>query len=199
MDRYENFQELKNQEIECLDYRIRVREGQSGTVILAPHGGHIERGTSQIAEGIAGREHTFYAFEGLKPDLKRNRVLHITSNHFDEPIALRIVARAERVITIHGAWGKVPAIYFGGLDLELRALLIESCRARGFTAGDDPSPTRQGKSPSNICNRGRIGKGVQAEVTFGLRSRLYDRSLCGSKWVRNRLFDRVVECFRDVL
>ncbi len=199
MDRYRNFAHLKNHEIESQDYRIRVRERESGTVILAPHGGRIERGTSQIAQAVAGDEHSFYAFEGLKPDLKSNRSLHITSNHFDEPIALAIVTRAERVIAIHGAKGTQPAIYLGGLEMDLRAQLLKSCRSKGFTARDDPSPTRQGAGPNNICNRGKSGRGVQVELTFGLRKLLFDRSPCGTKWKQNRGFDSFVECFREVL
>ncbi len=94
------FRAPKNHEIQSRDYRIRVRERESGTVIIAPHGGRIERGTSQIAEAVAGNQHTFYAFEGLKSCLKSNRVLHITSDHFDEPTALALITRAERVIAI---------------------------------------------------------------------------------------------------
>ncbi|MGH8551010.1 MAG: poly-gamma-glutamate hydrolase family protein, partial [Methylococcales bacterium] len=137
MDHYRNFAHLKNHETEFRDYRIRVRERASGTVILAPHGGWIERGTSQIADAMAGDEHTFYAFEGLKPGLKSNRILHITSDHFDEPSAVAIVTRAKRVITIHGARGSESAIYLGGLDRELRIALLDSLRSNGFQTCDD--------------------------------------------------------------
>ena len=199
MDFYENFAHLKEHEVESTDYRIRAREGSSGTVILAPHGGRIERGTSQVAEAIAGDEHGFYAFEGLKPDVKSNRVLHITSNHFDEPTALSIVSRAQRVITIHGAKGMESAIYFGGLDLELRARSREAFRYSGILAKDDPSPTRQGKGRLNICNRGRSGRGLQVELTFGLRKRLFYPSACNQKWEPSALFYEIIECFRLVL
>lgn len=199
MDLYRNFAQLKKHEIEAWDFQIRVREGSSGTVILAPHGGRIERGTSQIADAIAGKEHTFYAFEGLKPDIKSNRSLHITSNHFDEPTALAIVRRADRVITIHGAKGMESAIYFGGLDLELRARLRESFRAAGIWAMDDPSPTRQGKGPSNICNRGRSGRGLQVELTFGLRKGLFDPCPSKIQWKQNARFDQLIECFQAIL
>jgi phage replication-related protein YjqB (UPF0714/DUF867 family) len=199
MDHYRNFAQLKNHETEFRDYRIRVRERESGAAVVAPHGGRIERGTSQVAEAVAGHTHSFYAFEGLKTDLKSNWILHITSDHFDEPIGLAIVSKAERVVTFHGAKGSEPAIYLGGLDLELRAELLESCRSKGFRAVDDPSPTRQGKGPTNICNRGRTGRGVQVELTFGLRRRMFNPSPCGTNWEQNRLFDRVVECFRAVL
>ncbi len=199
MDHYRNFTHLKNHETEFRDYRIRVRERGSGAAILAPHGGWIERGTSQVADAVAGHRHSFYAFEGLKSNLKSNWTLHITSDHFDEPIGLAVVSRADRVIAFHGAKGSESAIYLGGLDLELRAELLESCRSKGFRAFDDPSPSRQGKGATNICNRGKTGQGVQVELTFGLRKRMFDPSPCGTKWEQNRLFDRIVECFQAVL
>lgn len=199
MDHYRNFAELKHHETEFRDYRIRVRERESGTIILAPHGGRIERGTSQIAEALAGNEHTFYAFEGMKPCINANRILHITSNHFDEPTALAAVKRAERVIAIHGARGSECAVYLGGLDLELRREVLDSLKSAGFHACDDPSPTRQGKGPTNICNRGKTGHGLQVELTFGLRKRMFDPSPCGTEWRTNPLFHRIVECFRQVL
>ena len=65
MDRYSGFDELKRHEKEGVDYRIRARLGYSGIAILSIHGGDIEPGTSQIADAIAGQEHTFYALEGI--------------------------------------------------------------------------------------------------------------------------------------
>ena len=44
----------------------------------------------------------------------------------------------------------------------------------GFLAVDDPSPTRQGRSPSNICNRCVSGRGVQLELSYGLRTTLFE-------------------------
>ncbi|MCA1601484.1 MAG: poly-gamma-glutamate hydrolase family protein [Acidobacteria bacterium] len=89
MDLYPSFTHLSRREREGRDYRIRWRTGDSGVAIVAPHGGGIERGTSEVADGIAGREHGFYAFEGLKS--VGNHVLHLSSNRFDEPQALRLV------------------------------------------------------------------------------------------------------------
>ena len=78
---YQNFHALKQSEYPDRDYRIEYRQGASGFAVIAPHGGRIEHGTSQIADAIAGDEHSFYAFEGLK-DLSHD--LHISSNRFDE-------------------------------------------------------------------------------------------------------------------
>ena len=97
MDKYSNFADLKRNQIEGQDYRIHLRLGNSGAAILVPHGGKIERGTMGVANAIASLDHSYYCFEGIKPVLKQNRDLHLTSNHFDEPLALFAVANADRV------------------------------------------------------------------------------------------------------
>ena len=171
MDLYTSFAHLSRREREGRDYRIRWRMGGSGVAIVAPHGGGIERGTSEVADGIAGREHGFYAFEGLKS--VGNHVLHLSSNRFDEPQALRLVRGVRALITIHGAKGREPAAYLGGLDFVLRERIAEALISAGFLAVDDPSPTRQGRSPSNICNRCVSGRGVQLELSYGLRTTLF--------------------------
>jgi phage replication-related protein YjqB (UPF0714/DUF867 family) len=51
--------------------------------IIAPHGGKIEPGTSEIAAAIAGDDYSLYRFQGLR-DRPREE-LHITSAKFDEP------------------------------------------------------------------------------------------------------------------
>src|SRR5919108_803365 len=111
MDRYKNFEDL-SKNVKAEHFYVYQQEGSSGLSVLAPHGGGIEPGTSEIAKGIAGTEHTLYCFEGKKP--KGNRVLHITSTNFDEPTALEIVKRSEKVLAIHGCSDKKEVIYLGG-------------------------------------------------------------------------------------
>jgi phage replication-related protein YjqB (UPF0714/DUF867 family) len=83
MDKYESYEELRQNEQEH-HFQIHHQEGSSGVAVMAPHGGGIEPGTTEIARGVAGTDHTFYAFEGLKPG--GNQDLHITSTNFDEPV-----------------------------------------------------------------------------------------------------------------
>ena len=54
----------------------------SRVLIIAPHGGRIEVGTSELAALIAADEHNLFSFEGLKPR-GHNRELHITSRCFE--------------------------------------------------------------------------------------------------------------------
>lgn len=194
--RYANYAELSRHERIERDYRVRVRRGNSAYAIIAPHGGRIERGTTPLAEAIAGAEHTFYCFDGLKA--KQNHTLHLSSNSFDEPRAVHVVQSVETVITIHGASGKDPVAYFGGLDLCLRERMRIALHACGVTAEDDPSPTRQGKRVTNICNRGTSGRGVQIELTVGMRKSLFEQAHRGV-WVPNERFHCFVAVLRAVL
>lgn len=175
---------------------MHVRLANSPFAVVAPHGGRIERGTLPIAEAIAGNEHTYYCFEGIKP--RRNYSLHITSDQFDEPRALAAVERVRTVVTIHGAGGSERVVYLGGLDSALRALLISALDASGFAAAEDPSPTRQGTGKTNICNRGRSGRGVQIELPVGLRKQIFSEIAFGL-WHPNAGFERFVAGVREVL
>ena len=196
MDRYGSYAELSASEVEGRDYRVHVRLADSPFAVVAPHGGRIERGTLPIAEAIAGNEHTYYCFEGIKP--RRNYSLHITSNRFDEPRALAAVQRARTVVTIHGAGGSERVVYLGGLDSALRARLISALDASGFAAVEDPSPTRQGTGKTNICNRGRSGRGVQIELPIGFRKEMFNEA-APSVWHPNAVFKRFVAGVREVL
>lgn len=197
MDRYRCFDELRRFETEGRDYRIRLHYGESNLAIIAPHGGKIERGTSQITEAIAGDKHAFYLFEGLKES--NNHHLHITSDRFDEPAALMVAEQAHTVITIHGAKGGEQKVYTGGLNSELEQLILEAMNDAGFRAMHDPSPTRQGRGVTNICNRGGSGKGVQVELTQGLRKHLFTPVDDGTRWFPNELFGVFVMAMRSVL
>jgi len=196
---YPDFAELARHETEGVDYRVHLRHGTSGCAVLAPHGGRIERGTGPIANAIAGQEHGYYCFEGIKPRLKSNRVLHLASDDFDEPRAVALVSRCWRVATIHGAAGNEAAVYAGGLDLELRAAVLQALRRAGFHAADDPSPTRQGRGPTNICNRGRSGRGLQLELTYGLRRALFGEPGEGDRRQPNQRCRELVTVIRGVL
>jgi len=196
MDRYSCFDELSKYETEGQDYRIRLRHAMKAFAIMAPHGGKIERGTSQLAEAIAGKEHTFYSFEGIKDS--HNHHLHITSDRFDEPKALVLAGQVQTVITIHGAGGQDLEIYTGGLNLDLEQQVLGALNNAGFTARQDPSPTRQGLGMTNLCNRGYGERGVQLELTQGLRKHLFNPVANSTNWVPNDLFQVFVKTLRTV-
>ncbi|MEX1348372.1 MAG: poly-gamma-glutamate hydrolase family protein, partial [Desulfobacterales bacterium] len=63
-DTYSCFAELDNHEERNKDYKISAIEVGSGITIIAPHGGKIEPGTSDIARRIASQRFNYYCFEG---------------------------------------------------------------------------------------------------------------------------------------
>lgn len=169
-DRYPNFAALAAAQPQGA-FSIHVRDTGSPLVVVAPHGGAIEPGTSEIARAIAGDDLSLYLFEGTRPE--RNGELHLTSTRFDEPRCLALVAAAERVLTIHGENRDEEAVYLGGRDEAALAALRASLAANGFAALEHPDPALLGRHPKNLCNRGRSGAGVQLEVSRGLRRGLF--------------------------
>ena len=165
MDKYASFAELSRDAPDD-SWRIVERQTQSGVLVIAPHGGEIEVGTSELAASIAGDEHNLYCFEGLR--VHGFRELHVTSHRFDEPRALALAGKAAILVGIHGCKGH-GAIYVGGLDDELVTLLTVGLCAAGFRAHSHDH-TFPALHPQNICNRSLRGVGAQLELTIDLRS-----------------------------
>lgn len=138
---------------------------------MAPHGGGIEPGTIDIADALAGSDYSFYGFKGLKK--AGNAILHINSNNFDEPIGVAAAQAADVVVSIHGAKDTVEVVYVGGRNETLKSLATQSLAAAGFNAADS-RPGLQGRKPDNICNRCRSKKGLQIELSRGLRETLFE-------------------------
>jgi len=195
IDTYESFDVLSKCEKEGTDFLIRMRPGRTGITVMAPHGGEIEPGTSEIARAIAGSDHGFYAFEGHKP--RSNMMLHLTSTHFDEPVGIRIAGESRLVLTIHGCHDDREIIYFGGrcgAMLERAMDLLAKC---GFVVAVHQK--LKGQQPSNLCNRNLNGKGIQMEISSGLRRTLFrDLTLQGRQHTTER-FPCFVEAIREVL
>ena len=197
MARYGNFQELKRHETEGTDYEICIKRGSSGIAVIAPHGGGIEPGTVDIADGVAGKEHTFYCFKGMK--LSGNADLHITSDKFDEPEGSRIAEEAELVLAIHGCMGNKDIIFVGGKDPDFKRILLTSITQAGFKAKESGRLELKGMKSANICNRGRSGTGGQVEISESLRGKMFDSLSSGTEKEKNKVFDNVVAALRKAL
>jgi phage replication-related protein YjqB (UPF0714/DUF867 family) len=197
-DKYATYQELERQEREGIDYRIDIREGNSGIVIVAPHGGGIEPGTTEIAREIAGLEHTFYGFDGIKAT--ENSHLHITSKTFDEPRLANLVSNEEIVLTVHGCEGEEEVVYVGGLHEALKEKIQKVLSHAGFRVKVSPNPKMGGKSPRNICNRGRALAGVQLEISRGLRKQMFlDLKTYMGRKTKTDIFGQFVSVLRTPL
>lgn len=196
-DTYLNFAQLAAAE-DAAGYRIVAVERHSDLVVLAPHGGSIEPGTSEIARAVAGAELSLYLFEGRKA--VGNGHLHITSTRFDEPQGMQLVKASQAALAVHGESSEDdPVAYLGGRDAALGQALKTHLEAAGFTVGAHDSPLLQGVDPDNICNRGQTGAGVQLELSQALRLQFFPSlNPKGRAAPRKRFYD-FVRAVRDGL
>ncbi|PYE30161.1 phage replication-related protein YjqB (UPF0714/DUF867 family) [Rhizobium sp. PP-WC-1G-195] len=188
MDKYRNFAQLREEE-EPGAFALELYDRGTAVVIIAPHGGKIEPGTSEMARAVAGTTYSVYVFEGLKAN--DNRHLHITSTNFDEPHGDMLVKSSQFAIAFHGCVGADEVIYVGGLHEGLINLLRENLLERGFMVARHAKADLQGTSAANICNRGGSGRGVQFEITRSLRDRLLDKKLGSERPSLGDLVDAV--------
>jgi len=197
LDQYTDFENLDRSELRNTDYRIHYRIGCSGIAILGIHGGQIEPGTTRIADAIAGQEHSFYSFEGIKN--RGNQSLHITSTRFDEPIAMEIVCNSEIIIAIHGCTGKEPMVFLGGLDAELKHQILQELQKSGFQTTECSESRFSGIDNANICNLCGRGMGVQLEISRGLRTLMFrDLTPEGRKYP-TEVFTRFTQAIRKAI
>jgi phage replication-related protein YjqB (UPF0714/DUF867 family) len=165
---YQNFADLAKHQARGKDYQIvALARDHSRVALIAPHGGRIETRTSQIARAIAREEFNLYLFEGIRPS-SNYRCLHLTSDRFDEPECLTLIARCQTVVAIHGCEGDEKKALLGGLNTSLRDAIAAALRKAGVPAETDGHPF-PGTEPLNVCNRGASGTGVQIELTAAIR------------------------------
>jgi phage replication-related protein YjqB (UPF0714/DUF867 family) len=106
--------------------------------------------------------------EGIRK-AKNYKALHLTSEFFDEPRCLELIAGCDSVVTVHGCEGDEIAVLLGGLDAELAALVADALAAEEVVAKLSGHQFL-GTKPTNICNRGRSAAGAQMELTAALRN-----------------------------
>lgn len=171
-DKYRTFADLAEREIEGVDYAVCAIDRHSRVAIVAPHAGHIEPGTSELAAAIAGQDFSLYCFEGLKAG-RPHRDLHITSSRFDEPQGRTLAQAAELVVGVHGRADKEDsnAVWLGGRDEALRDAIGHALQEAGFSV-QTTGHRLPGKEPTNICNVGLKKAGVQLELPRTLRDQL---------------------------
>jgi phage replication-related protein YjqB (UPF0714/DUF867 family) len=162
-DRYATFAELAAHEREGIDFRRRACKRDERVAVVAPHGGYIEPGTSEITLALAGGTWSFYCFEGLRRG-RPHEDLHIASERFDEPIGRAVAEASQIAIGVHGRAdrGDRETVWVGGLAFALRDRTAAALEEAGFRATTEGE--LRGESPSNICNKCRAGAGLQLEL-----------------------------------
>ncbi len=194
--RYRSFDELAGRQREHHDWRHIVVPRSSAVALLAPHGGGIEPGTSEIATAIAGSEFSLYCFEGLRR--WRNGALHIASTRFDDPACLDLLEYVQAAVTVHGCAERREIVYLGGLHEELRGAAEQSLSAAGFRVAQDTT-VHGGTDRANICNRCAGGRGLQLELSRGLRVGMFAGLRASERQVRTASFAAFVGAIRAVL
>jgi phage replication-related protein YjqB (UPF0714/DUF867 family) len=181
---YRGFADLAAAQVRGRDFDIYLqRRPASPIAVIAPHGGRIEDGTSEIARAIAADDFNLYLLEGMRPSLNY-RALHLTSHLFDEPQCLSLIAGCPLVVAIHGCDGHEQQVLLGGRNLVLKERIAAALAAERLVARGDGHRFRA-VHPDNVCNRGALRQGVQLEITHPLR--------------RSREAVRLAGAVRDVL
>lgn len=173
MGEHSSFGELAKSSRLRKDFSIELRWGSSGFAVMAPHGGGIEPGTDVIADAVAGGDHAYYAFKGMRPS--QNLQLHLSSIYFDEPQAMSLIQGCHTVVTVHGCRSTGVKVCLGGLDALLKKRVTAKLIKSGFKAEITAKRALRGEHRNNLCNRGTRGKGLQLEISAPLRRILTKR------------------------
>lgn len=170
-DKYQSLAALKAALQERIDYRVRILDRNSSVTVISPHGGFIEAGTSAIAREVAGRVYNLYDFQGLRQTQPQE--LHVTSTRFRDSPLTALLAKSQFAVSIHcmGDSG-ADVIWLGGLNLQLKQIVLDQLRQAGFEVNPD-SPMYRGESPNNIVNLTAC-KGVQLELSEELLSSMFN-------------------------
>lgn len=167
-ERYAGFSDLARAQVDGVDYRVVVCPNPSSSVaVIAPHGGSIEKGTSEIARAIAGESFNLYLLEGIR-DVENYARLHLTSHKFDEPRCLNLISSCDHVVSIHGCKGEESQVFLGGCDASLKASIALATSELGIDVRTE-GHSFPALDPMNICNRGRSNSGVQIELSSAFR------------------------------
>jgi phage replication-related protein YjqB (UPF0714/DUF867 family) len=163
------------------DLRIAFGDGNIARCLLvAPHGGGIEPGTSEILRAIAELGGwAWYEFAGFLRKGNKGG-LRITSTHFDEPTLLTLLPQTNFVVTFHGAHEIGDQVTYVGGNWEAgRATIAEMINAATATHGIhalDAANTPghlHGAELTNVTNRGKLAQGIQLEFSRAARNLLF--------------------------
>jgi phage replication-related protein YjqB (UPF0714/DUF867 family) len=193
--------------VEGVDYARRFRRqeafddspdgkgGISRTTIIAPHGGGIEFGTSELCLAVAGYHpatlevtppggvtYDYWMFEGIRS--ADNSRLHVTSTHCDDGVALSLCAGALNVLAQHGCTTEQAglneddeAVLVGGRNALLKRALLLAFSAVGIWAIDAiDHDAINGDEQTNIANRTLLGMGGHLEITGPLRLAMFEKN-----------------------
>ena len=189
------------------------------TTILAPHGGGIEPGTSELCLAVAGYHpaslpqippagvtYDYWMLEGLRAG--GNAELHVTSVGCDDGVAVSLCAGSLNALSLHGFQPRPPdmseddqIVLVGGGNTTLRGYLLEGLLKAGFDARDAGQHGElDGSAKCNIVNRTLLGMGAQLELSTPLRDAMFTKhSRARRKHTTTQVFWTFAAACRDAL
>ncbi|MCI2900451.1 poly-gamma-glutamate hydrolase family protein, partial [Staphylococcus hominis] len=203
-DYYRSMTDLLYNTQEGKDWTKESTNRHSNVLIFAPHGGGIEKGTTELTKAIANKgNYDYYAFNGTRN--KNNSQLHVTSTNYNDPDLINRNYNKDVSISIHGAGqsqGK-NTVLIGGRDEKLIQLISKELsifkfnvqRSLGHLAGIDTN---------NVVNYNKKGQGVQLELTPDLRKSFFSNGDDSSKARKNEknwtsTMDRFATAINDAI
>ncbi|MCI2774223.1 poly-gamma-glutamate hydrolase family protein [Staphylococcus petrasii] len=172
-DTYRSMTDLFAHTIEGKDWYKERSNKNSRVLILAPHGGNLEKGTTELAKAIANKGgYDYYAVNANRN--ANNRPLHVISTNYDDKDLINSNYNRDVSVSVHGA-GQTQGyntVLMGGRDTQLLGLISQELkkfkfnvqRATGYLAGTDTN---------NIVNFNKKGMGVQLEITPDIRKSFF--------------------------
>ena len=188
------------------------------TTIVAPHGGGIEPGTSELCLAVAGYHpaalpetppagvtYDYWMFEGVRAD--DNAPLHVPSTGCDDGMALSLCGGSKNALALHGfrPEPELPAdtqiILVGGRNHTLKEYLLAGFEDTDLDAVDAAQHGElDGSEPLNIVNRTLLGMGAQLELSTPLRDAMFgEHTRPRRKHTTTQVFWTFVAVCRDAL
>ena len=185
-DYYKSMTELYNDTKEGIDWKKDTRDVGKSVLIVAPHGGNIEQGTSELTKLVANNgDFDYFSFEAIRPS--NNTQLHVTSTNYDDATLHDMIQDRTATISIHGAQGEEQLVYLGGYQSPLRDAIQSQLERKGFVVKIPPEYLG-GLSNANFINKVEESTGVQLELTTALRKAFFkdgDASTASRKKIEN--------------
>lgn len=170
-DYYNSMTELYNDTTEGIDWKKDSRNVGKSVLIVAPHGGNIEQGTSELTKLVANNgDFDYFSFEAIRPS--NNTQLHVTSTNYDDATLHDMIQDRTATISIHGAQGEEQLVYLGGYQSPLRDAIQSQLELKGFVVKIPPEYLG-GLSNANFINKVEESTGVQLELTTALRKAFF--------------------------
>ncbi|WP_229294142.1 poly-gamma-glutamate hydrolase family protein [Staphylococcus lloydii] len=185
-DYYKSMTELYNDTTEGIDWKKDTRNVGKPVLIVAPHGGNLEQGTSELTKLVANNgDFDYFSFEAIRPS--NNTQLHVTSTNYDDATLHDMIQDRTATISIHGAQGEEQLVYLGGYQSSLRDAIQSQLELKGFVVKIPPEYLG-GLGNNNFINKVEESTGVQLELTTALRKAFFkneDTSTASRKKIEN--------------